>query len=157
MKLSQVKVILKTVEKLAFKVENGPNVPDHFHITEVGMATKTFIDCGGTIRTEKSVIFQLWSSSDVDHRLHPDKLLNIIAIAEKQLNIEDTDVEVEDQSDTIGKYALAFNGTNFILQSKTTACLAEESCGIPAEKTKVKLAELKTAQSVCCNPNSGCC
>jgi hypothetical protein len=157
MKLSQVKVLLKTVEKLAFKVENGPNVPDHFHITEVGMATKTFIDCGGTIRTEKSVIFQLWSSTDVDHRLHPYKLLNIIAIAEKQLNIEDTDVEVEYQSDTIGKYALAFDGTNFILQSKITACLAEDSCGIPAEKTKVILTELKTAQSACCNPNSGCC
>jgi hypothetical protein len=157
MKLSQVKELLKTVEKLAFKVENGPEVPDHFHITEFGMATKTFIDCGGTITTEKSVIFQLWSSTDVDHRLHPEKLLNIIAIAEKHLNIEDADVEVEYQSETIGKYALAFDGTNFILQSKTTACLAEDSCGIPAEKTKVKLTELKTMQSTCCTPNSGCC
>lgn len=31
-----------------FKLENGNSVPEHFHVTEVGIITKDFIDCGGT-------------------------------------------------------------------------------------------------------------
>ncbi|MBS4027540.1 MAG: hypothetical protein KGZ58_02790 [Ignavibacteriales bacterium] len=157
MKLSQVKALLPTLENVAFKLENGTFVPEHFHVTEVGMVTKNFIDCGGTIRNEKTVNFQLWNADDYDHRLKPTKLLNIIELSEKQLGIEDAEIEVEYQSETIGKYALAFDGTNFILQNKTTACLAQDQCGIPQEKPKVKLSELQTAQTSCCSPNSGCC
>src|SRR5690606_2618597 len=157
MKLSQVKALLPTLDNVAFKLENGTFVPEHFHVTEVGMVTKNFIDCGGTIRNEKSVNFQLWNANDFDHRLKPTKLLNIIELSEKQLGIEDAEIEVEYQSDTIGKYALDFDGENFILKSKTTACLASDKCGIPEEKQKVNLSELTSKQSACCTPNSGCC
>ncbi|MEZ5047841.1 MAG: DUF6428 family protein [Chitinophagaceae bacterium] len=156
MKLSQVKALLPTLENVAFKLENGTFVPEHFHVTEVGIINKIFIDCGGTIRNEKTVNFQLWNADDFDHRLKPAKLLHIIELSEKQLDIEDAEIEVEYQSDTIGKYALAFDGTNFILQNKTTNCLASDKCGIPQEKQKVKLSELQTAQNSC-SPNSGCC
>lgn len=157
MKLSQVKTLLPTLDNVAFRLENGTFVPEHFHVTEVGMVTKNFIDCGGTIRNEKTVNFQLWNADDYDHRLKPTKLLHIIVLSEKQLGIEDAEIEVEYQSDTIGKYALAFDGTNFILKSKTTACLASDKCGIPQEKQKIKLSELQTAQTSCCSPNAGCC
>lgn len=155
MKLSEVKEVLPTLENVAFQLENGTFVPEHFHVTEIGVVTKRFIDCGGTIRNENAINFQLWNANDYDHRLKPTKLLNIIALSEKQLGIEDAEVEVEYQSDTIGKYALAFDGKNFILQSKTTACLASDACGVP--KQKINLSELKIAQSSCCAPNSGCC
>jgi len=46
MKLSQVKALLPTLENVTFKLENGSFVPEHFHVTEVGMVTKNFIDCG---------------------------------------------------------------------------------------------------------------
>lgn len=154
MKLSQVKALLPTLENVAFKLENGTFVPEHFHVTEIGMVTKNFIDCGGTIRNEKSINFQLWNANDFEHRLKPTKLLNIIELSEKQLGIEDADIEVEYQSDTIGKYALAFDGKNFILQSKTTACLANDKCGIPQEKQKIKLSELTSKQSACCTVSS---
>jgi len=157
MKLSQVKALLPTLDNVQFQLENGTFVPEHFHVTEIGMVTKHFIDCGGTIRNEKSVNFQLWNANDFDHRLKPTKLLNIIELSEKQLGIEDTEIEVEYQSDTIGKYALDFDGENFILKSKTTACLASDKCGIPEEKQKVNLSELTSKQSACCTPNSGCC
>src|SRR6218665_4139800 len=111
MKLSKIKEILPTLDNVAFQVENGTFVPEHFHVTEIGVITKHFIDCGGTIRNEKSVNFQLWNANDFDHRLKPTKLLNIIELSEKQLGIEDAEIEVEYQSDTIGKYALAFDGT----------------------------------------------
>ena len=156
MKLSQVKALLPTLNNVVFKLENGTFVPEHFHVTEIGMVTKNFIDCGGTIRNEKSINFQLWNANDFEHRLKPAKLLNIITLSETQLGIEDAEIEVEYQSDTIGKYALAFDGTNFILQNKTTACLANESCGIPQEKQKIKLSELQSANASCCSPNSPC-
>ena len=157
MKLSTIKEILPTLENVEFQFENGAFVPEHFHVTEVGQITKNFIDCGGVIRTEKVVNFQLWNADDFEHRLKPTKLLNIIKLSEEKLGIEDAEIEVEYQSDTIGKYSLAFDGTNFILQNKTTNCLAQDKCGIPQEKQKIKLSELQTAQTSSCSPNSDCC
>ena len=120
----------------------------------MGEITKKFIDCGGVIRNEKVVNFQLWNADDYEHRLKPGKLLNIIRLSENKLGIEDVEIEVEYQSTTIGKYDLEFNGKHFILKNKKTACLAEDACGIPSEKPKVKLSEI---QSSSCTPNSGCC
>lgn len=84
MRLSQVKALLPTLDNVAFKLENGTFVPEHFHVTEVGMISKKFIDCGGTIRNEKTVNFQLWNANDYEHRLKPAKLLHIIELSEKQ-------------------------------------------------------------------------
>lgn len=156
MKLSEVKNILPTLENVAFQLENGTFVPEHFHVTEVGMITKNFIDCGGVVRNEQVVNFQLWNANDFEHRLKPNKLLNIIKLSEDKLGIGDFEIEVEYQSETIGKYDLEFNGVNFVLKNKTTACLAEDTCGISAPKKQLKFIELNT-NSNSCNPNSGCC
>lgn len=50
MKLSEIKIILSKVEAVNFYTENGEMVPEHFHVTEVGIITKDFIDCGGKVR-----------------------------------------------------------------------------------------------------------
>lgn len=152
MKLSKLKTILPTLENVEFQLENGNFVPEHFHVTEIGQITKTFIDCGGVIRTESVINFQLWNANDFEHRLKPTKLLNIIKLSEEKLAIGDFDIEVEYQNETIGKFDLDFNGNHFVLKNKTTACLAEDACGIPTEKLKKNLSELTT-----CSPNSGCC
>ena len=154
MKLSEIKTILPTLDNVEFQLENGTFVPKHFHVTEVGQIIKNFIDCGGTIRTEKVVNFQLWNADDFEHRLKPNKLLNIIQLSEDKLGMEDGEIEVEFQSETIGKYDLEFNGKHFILKNKQTACLAQDACGIPEAKVKVNLADVGTS---CCTPNSGCC
>lgn len=155
MKLSKIKEMLPTLENVEFQLENGTPVPEHFHVTEVGQINKNFIDCGGVIRNEKVVNFQLWNANDYEHRLKPGKLLNIIKLSEEKLGIEDSEIEVEYQSETIGKYDLDFNGKYFVLKNKQTACLAQDACGIPTEKQKVKLSELNS--TTCCTPNSGCC
>lgn len=157
MKLSEIKNILPTLQNVEFQLENGSFVPEHFHVTEVGMITKNFIDCGGVIRNEKVVNFQLWNANDFEHRLKPGKLLSIIKLSEEKLGIEDLEIEVEYQSDTIGKYDLDFDGNSFILKSKSTACLAQDACGIPSEKQKVNLVGTPQTQTSCCAPNSGCC
>ena len=156
MKLSEIKNTLKTAEAVNFELPNGGFVPESFHVTEVGMITKNFIDCGGTVRSEKVANFQLWNANDYDHRLKPEKLLKIIALSEKTLGIEDLEIEVEYQSDTIGKYSLGFNGKNFVLLAKQTACLASDACGITPQKIKINLADL-APQSTCCTPGGGCC
>jgi len=157
MKLSEIKEILPTLENVEFQLENGTFVPEHFHVTEVGQIVKRFIDCGGVIRNEKAVNFQLWDADDYEHRLKPGKLLHIIQLSEEKLGIEDSEIEVEYQGETIGKYDLEFNGKNFVLKNKTTACLAQEACGVPSEKQKKNLSELSANPAPVCNPASGCC
>jgi hypothetical protein len=156
MKLSEVKKQLNTLENISFVLDNGTYVPEHFHVTEIGLITKKFIDCGGKIRNENVVNFQLWNANDFEHRLKPKKLLDIIELSEKILGIEDYEIEVEYQSETIGKYDLGFNGTDFTLLNKQTACLAEDQCGIPKEKQKIQLSEISN-QSNCCTPGGSCC
>lgn len=157
MKLSEIKAILPTLANVEFQLENGDFVPENFHVTEVGTLTKHFIDCGGIIRNEKMVNFQLWNANDFEHKLKPGKLLHIIKLSEEKLGIEDNEIEVEYQNTTIGKYDLEFNGKIFILKNKKTACLAQDACSIPLEKQKVSLSELSSSQTSCCTPNSGCC
>lgn len=157
MKLSEIKSTLKKLETIAFQLPDGTLVPNHFHVTEVGKVAKNFIDCGGTVRNEEVVNFQLWEANDYDHRLHPEKLVHIIELSEEKLQISDLEIEVEYQmATTIGKFNLDFDGTNFLLVSKLTDCLAKDNCGIPVEKTKVKIGEWKQKEASC-NPNSGCC
>ncbi|WP_425077479.1 DUF6428 family protein [Psychroserpens sp. S379A] len=155
MKLSEIKQALKGSEVISFQLPNGELVPEHFHVTEVGKITKHFIDCGGTVRNEEVVNFQLWNANDYNHRLHPEKLLHIIELSENTLGITDADIEVEYQGQTIEKFGLDFNGKTFLLTSKQTDCLAKDKCGIPVEKPKVKLSDLN--QEPCCLPNGNCC
>ncbi|OBQ56940.1 hypothetical protein JJL45_02525 [Tamlana sp. s12] len=157
MTLSEVKNKLTTLDKIAFELPNGELVPSHFHVTEVGKITKHFIDCGGTVRHEEVANFQLWNANDYDHRLHPEKLLNIIELSEKVLELGDLEIEVEYQGATIGKYGLEFNGEHFLLVTKQTDCLAKDNCGIPQEKPKMKLSEIQKPTASSCSPNSGCC
>lgn len=148
MKLSEIKKELNTLTTIAFQLPDGELVPNHFHVTEVGKVTKHFIDCGGTVRNEEVANFQLWEANDYDHRLHPEKLVHIIELSEKVLNMPDLEIEVEYQmKDTIGKFSLGFDGTNFLLTSKQTDCLAKSSCGIPVEKEK----------TACCGSDTVCC
>ena len=155
MKLSAIKTQLEGLPQVNFILPDGSQVPAHFHVTEVGQVSKKYIDCGGTLREESKVTFQLWEDGDVDHRLAASKLLNIIDLAERLLSIPDLEVEVEYQGNTIGRYGLDFNGTDFLLTATQTDCLAKDKCGIPTEKPKIRLSSI--AQGPVCTPNSGCC
>ena len=152
--LSKFRKQLESIGDLQFSLENGIIVPEHFHITEVGLTRKSFIDCGGKHRTERFINFQLWFADDVAHKLNPQKFIGILDEASKALNLTDEEIEVEYQGDTIGKYKLAFESGIFILKSKFTNCLAEDQCGIEPTKKKVLLASVADNS---CLPGSGCC
>jgi hypothetical protein len=157
MKLSEIKSKLNQLGTIAFQLPDGSLVPNHFHVTEVGKVSKHFIDCGGTVRREEVANFQLWDANDYDHRLHPEKLLHIIELSEKVLELGDLEIEVEYQGATIGKYGLDHADGIFLLTQKQTDCLARDKCGIPPEKTKRSLSELQMRETSSCAPGSGCC
>lgn len=151
MLLSEFKSHLENLQDLVFLKPNGTPIPSHFHITEVGGVNKQFIDCGGTVRIEKLVSMQLWESIDVWHRLTPEKLLAIINLSIEKLGLEDNEIEIEYQGDTIGRYGVQFENEKFILIPKNTDCLANDRCGIPS------MPDVKKNVQSACSPGSGCC
>ena len=157
MRLYEFKSKLENIDRLAFKLPDNTLVPAHFHVTEVGRISKHFIDCGGVLRQEKVVSFQLWEADDFDHRLHPKKLLDIIKLSEQKLNIQNLDIEVEYQGNSIQKFGLDFDGKVFTLTTKQTNCLAKDKCGIPTTKNKIELSAIKKQTSTSCLPENGCC
>jgi len=160
MKLSAFKKALSGVESLLITLPNGELVPSHFHVTEVGLINKNFIDCGGVLRQEQKINFQLWEANDYDHRLHPDKLAHIIELSTSKLNLPDAEIEVEYQGSTIQKFGITQNDNGFSLVNMQTDCLAKDNCGIPTQKEKIQLVDFGNSpkqEESCCAPGGGCC
>lgn len=158
MKLSELETVLKDLQSITIFKPDGGFVPQHFHVTEIGLIDKKYIDCGGTVRVERKIGFQLWEADDFDHRLTPQKLQSIIDLSKDTLTLPDEEIEVEYQGATIGKYNLDFDGHYFHLRSTLTDCLAPDKCGVPEQKTKVNLRDLSSSTAGGgCTPGSGCC
>ena len=147
MKLSEFKSTLNEVTHIKLMLPNGTLVPAHFHVTELALISKNFIDCGGVARVERKITFQLWVANDIDHRLSSLKWLGIIKKGELDYGLTDEPVEIEFQGQTIERYGILFSESVFNLTPLFTECLAPDHCGIPS-------AELPKPS---CTPNSGCC
>ncbi len=152
MTIAEMKQALPGLAAVNFRLPDGTYLPAHFHVTEVGLVSKHFIDCGGVERRETVANFQLWEAGDYDHRLAPRKFLHILDLAKNILGREDLDIEVEYQQATIGKFGLALDGADFVLVPKQTACLAQDACGIAAHLPAPP--QLPVAG---CTPGGGCC
>ena len=126
---------------ILFSLDNGGLVPPYFHITEMGLKTKHFVDCGGTLRSEQNITFQIWTADDFNHRITPTKLLSIIdsALTLPYFQKLNGDIEMEYQNQTIGLYGVEHIGMlSFNLTPKKTNCLAPDKCGINTESNKPK-------------------
>ena len=121
---------------LRIRVSDSLFIPDHFHITEVGIINKTFIDCGGTLRTAHSCLVQVWIANDTEHRLGTSKFSEILKLAESKFpTIGSLPVEFEYGNDLACQYLLAYGETNgeqltLALEPKKTDCLAKDKCGV---------------------------
>ena len=142
MKLKEFKERLQTHindgDELLFRLEDGTLIPPYFHITEMGMKIKHFVDCGGVAITEECINFQIWTADDFDHRLTSQKLLELIGKNEGLFGKTNLEIEMEYQTNTIGSYTLEesdYPNALFTLKSKKTNCLAPDKCGIE-NKTK---------------------
>lgn len=123
---------------MRFMLPSGEFIPDHFHVTEVGKASKTFIDCGRVVREEHSCVLQVWTEKDVDHRLKPARLAEIIRFSQSVLdNLSyELDVLVEYGEEAATTYKIIDLETRpegnlvVVLSGKKTDCLAPDKCGI---------------------------
>ena len=148
MRLIEFKTALQQVIYPTLLLPNGTKVPGHFHVTELALISKNFIDCGGVARLERKVTFQLWVANDLDHRLTAFKWLGILKKGELDYGLTDEPIEIEYQGQTIERYGLTYTNGVFNLMPLFTECLAPDQCGIPTEK-------LPSAGS--CTPGGGCC
>ena len=153
MKLSQFKAHLEAhpEHELTFILPDGGRIPAHAHITEVGRVDKSFIDCGGTIRSVSAANLQAWVADDVDHRFAPSKLAGVIGKSALLFRGDDLDVEIEYEDGFISQFPVIDVGAEgnhvyFRLGTKHTDCLAKEVC----------LTSDNNEESGCC-ANSGCC
>jgi len=157
-------------QNLRITLPNGEAVAPHFHITEVGHATKNFMDCGGTRRKTESCLLQTWVYSDVDHRLDTGKLANILRIAGDVLPSLDLPVEIEHEAGVVSQYPVvsgSSDGQSLTLTTgmKHTACLAMDLCCAPAAAAAPASPDAATATTdkprikagASCSPASGCC
>jgi len=111
MKISEMKQALMGLAAVNFKLPGGTSLSPHFHVTEVDLVTKHFIDCGGMERRETVANFQLGEAGDYDHRLAPQKFLYILNLSAKILGSEELDIEVEYHQATICKFGPAPKAT----------------------------------------------
>jgi hypothetical protein len=122
---------------LRFLLPDGNTVPAHAHVTEVARIDKRFVDCGGTLRTDRMCRLQIWVADDLDHRLKADKLLRILGKATSVLQSDDLEVDIEYEAAWISQFPVKSvepRGDALVvcLTSRHTACLAEDKCKSPA-------------------------
>jgi hypothetical protein len=154
-KLHELKQVLKknSGKRFLLQLPNQIAVPQCFHITEVGLVTKTFIDCGGTTHSVQTCQLQAWIGPDTDHSLEAGKLAKILEISSSVIPHEFLDVEIEYEDEVISQYpvveAIVTGETVTLnLTAKHTDCLAKDLCLAPMGNG---------AESGCgCGP-SGCC
>jgi len=151
-----LKDALQETDEIRIFQPDGTQVPPHFHITEAGLGTKHFIDCGGTIRKEESLIMQVWYADDTHHRLTPATFLKILDKASPLLQSDDVPVEIEYQMETIGKFRMGFDGSSFQLIPTQTECLAMEKCGVN-EASQINENVMLENSINSCSPGTSCC
>jgi hypothetical protein len=67
MKIAQFKSALQLAKPAAspvFLQTSGISIAAHYHITEIGLVLKNYVDCGGVVRQERKATMQIWLASD---------------------------------------------------------------------------------------------
>lgn len=134
MKLNELKSLLEENDnKLINFCLPDHNVPCHFHLTEVGIESKVFIDCGGTTRNNRYCVLQLWVAHDTDHRLNSKKMLSILDLSKKIIDNDNIEIKVEYEKEVLGQYFIKdyCNNQNEIiinLIGRKSECLAPDKC-----------------------------
>lgn len=135
MNLSEFLPLLKDHpnKTITLNLPDGSTAPPHFHVTEVGHVSRSFIDCGGTSHRLDSCLLQIWVAHDYNHRLQAGKLARIIDLASAQFPSPDLPVEFEHEAPvltqlTIVSCEISPHSLAFTLAYKATDCLAKETC-----------------------------
>ena len=152
MKLNELKTLLSenSTKQFLLKLPNEKDIPHSFHITEVGLISKTFVDCGGKVHTLQICQLQAWIGPDIDHKIEASKMTKILKLSEQIVPNEQVDVEIEYEEGVISQYPIlkavvSDSAVTLYLTTKHTDCLAKDIC-LPQIGSK----------SSCCE-GGGCC
>ena len=118
---------------ITLTLPDDSTAPAHFHITEVGHLTKSFLDCGGKPHRIETCVLQVWTANDYNHRIQAGKLASIVQLASKEFPTTDLPVEFEHEAPVLTQLPIDSctieNGQlNFHLSYKKTDCLAKDIC-----------------------------
>jgi hypothetical protein len=139
---------------IKFYLPNGNQIPEHFHLTDVGSVFRHFIDCGAQVRDESYVQIQLWLGKDIDHRLNGETVLKILShsnvVLDKLPNLQNTDVIIEYKEELTSQYPIeriehTEQVIKIYLKPSETQCLAVRR----HEKNKI-------SGESCCGSKSSC-
>ncbi|MEH6657248.1 DUF6428 family protein [Leeuwenhoekiella marinoflava] len=153
MNLSELKKILVKSYKIGFELPNKKLVPSHYTVTGIGEQTSNFIDLSGKFQKNRTLVLQLKPSGDYNHRLHPEKLLKLLELAEQSFDTENSDLTIAYQSESTTIYKLEASEKYFKL-------LPELDYSNTIENQKVnhrQTTPLMDAASDPCIPGNGCC
>ena len=141
---------------LQFQLPDTTLIPESFHVTEVGIVTGHFIDCGGVTRLDEHVQLQLWLGTDTAHRLNAGKLASVLAssrrVLQQMADYQSKAVMIEYETNQTSYYRISSMEKNsgtlrFGLSTTTTQCLATNRV---QQSTAVK------TDNLCCPPRSCC-
>ena len=132
-----------------FVLPDGDYIPAHAHVTEVGLAVRSFIDCGGLTGKEEKVVLQTHVGNDTDHRLCSERFAKILQLGNRVIPNADLDVDLEYDCCVVAQYPIAEarpdgEHLNLILRRGRTQCRARER------------RERETATD-CCATSAACC
>ena len=133
MKLSELRLVLQRhPDSFArFVLPDGDFIPAHAHVTEVGHVARSFIDCGGIMGRNETVLLQTHVGRDTDHRLKSDRFAKILRLGDRVLPHDQLEVEVEYDCCVVAQYPVAAvepagEYLNVVLGKRKTQCLAKE-------------------------------
>jgi hypothetical protein len=138
---------------LRLVLPDGGQVPAHFHVTEVGHVVKSFVDCGGVMGKNETVLLQTHVGQDTHHRLKSDRFAKILRLGERVLPHTQLEVEVEYDCCVVSQYPVievkpSAHHLDLILGERRTQCLAQE-------RQKATAAENEDA--CCATGATACC
>jgi Family of unknown function (DUF6428) len=142
MNLTEFNTLLARHADLPFLLllPGGGEVPQSFHVTEVGHVNKQFVDCGSGYHQSNTVQLQAWVGEDDEHRLLAGKLSRILETVQRRMLPPDAggfpvEIEYENLELTqfrIAGYDVQDGAVVLRLASKHTDCLAKDKCMTPA-------------------------
>jgi len=153
---------------LQFQYAGNKRIDASYHITEIKQAPITSVDCGGVLNRWTEIIIQLWEPENQQQlrAMKVKKALSIVELVEKALPLDETAiVKIEFGNSTFDTRQLIPNeilidNEDLIIDLRPDAVQCKaidrgESCGLPAEKSKIELKNLSATSY--CAPGSGCC
>ncbi|NNJ88521.1 MAG: hypothetical protein HKP53_03900 [Eudoraea sp.] len=150
----------QSAKALIFEFLPGQRVGANYHITEVKNTTVDSVDCGGSTDTWNETVVQLWESPSEKNKTEYLTTSKALSIMDRVNAMRPMDQEAiirfEFGNETFHTAQLFVDETQtnekvllVRLSIQSTACKAEELCGVTADNPQ--------EAAGCCSPDSGCC